>query len=57
VKADLLAVALQCSGSFRCSLVKCDLTESPALVEQFRIVAVPTFLMCVLHEPRGVYRI
>lgn len=46
MRADLVDVGPDCSvGSFRCSLLKCDLTESPALVEQYRILAVPTFLM------------
>ncbi|KAG4235175.1 hypothetical protein PC116_g16697 [Phytophthora cactorum] len=33
------------AGEKKCRLVKCDLTESPALADRYRIHAVPTFLM------------
>ncbi|ETK73569.1 hypothetical protein L915_19518 [Phytophthora nicotianae] len=33
------------AAEHKCRLVKCDLAESPALVDRYRIHAVPTFLM------------
>lgn len=49
--------ALRRGRRSKCRLVKCDLGESPALAERFRIHAVPTFLMYERMDAGSLTRI
>lgn len=55
-KYSLAVICLNANSSL-CKVFKCDLAESPTVVEQFRILAVPTFLMFVLARAESMHKV